>query len=50
MDLSEFLQSWYFMLIMAGMLCFLVLLIPVGIVIMIFSISRANREDREKRD
>ena len=46
----EFLQSWTFMIIMAGLLCFLVLLIPVGILLAIFFVHRANRENRDSRD
>ncbi len=46
MDLSEFLQSWTFLLIMAGLLCFLVLFVPMFIVlVIIFVTRRANRDN-----
>lgn len=50
MEASEFLTSWTFMIIMAGLLCFFVLLIPIGIVLAILFANRAQRENRERRD
>lgn len=54
MDASEFLTSWTFMAIMAGLLCVLVLLIPLGILLgillAIFFIHRVDRENRDRRD
>jgi hypothetical protein len=50
MDIWEFMQSWTFMAIMAGLLCLLIVSIPVGIVILVLWINRAKREDREKRE
>lgn len=38
------------MIIMAGLLCFFVLLIPIGIVLAILFANRAQRENRERRD
>lgn len=44
----EFFESWTFMAIMAGLLCFFVLLIPLGILLAIFIVHRANRENRDR--
>ena len=46
----EFMTSWTFMIIMAGLLCFFVLLIPLGIVLAILFVNRAQREKRERLD
>jgi hypothetical protein len=53
----EFLQSWTFLIIMAGLLCLLVLFIPLCIVLVILFAARANRnrenpgrEDGEEED
>jgi hypothetical protein len=47
---SEFFTSWTFMIIMAGMLCFLLLLIPIGIILAIVFVNRAQRENRQRFD
>jgi glycopeptide antibiotics resistance protein len=49
-SLWDFLTSWTFMAIMAGLLCLLVLLIPVGILLAILFVRRADRENRDRRD
>ena len=50
MDAAEFMTSWTFMIIMVGLLCFFVLLIPIGIVLAIVFANRAQRENRERLD
>jgi hypothetical protein len=47
---SEFFTSWTFMIIMAGMLCFLLVLIPIGIILAIVFANRAQRENRQLLD
>jgi hypothetical protein len=49
-DLTEFLTSWTFMFLMAGLLCFFVLLIPVIIILAIIFVQRANRDNSTDRD
>jgi hypothetical protein len=46
----EFLTSWTFMLLMLGLLCLLVLLIPLGIVLAIVLARRADRANRGVRE
>lgn len=46
----EFFESWTFMAIMAGLLCCFVLLIPAGILLAIFFVQRADRENRDRRE
>ncbi len=49
-SVAEFLQSWTFLAIMAGLLCFCVLLIPLGILFASLSARRAARENRDRDD
>ena len=46
----EFLTSWTFMLLMLGLLCLLVLLIPLGIALVIVLARRADRANRDVRE
>lgn len=50
MDAMEFFTSWTFMLIMAGLLCLVVILIPILIVLAIVFASRAQRDNASNRD
>jgi hypothetical protein len=43
-DALEFMTSWTFMLIMLGLLCFLILMVPLGIVLLVLFLRRANRD------
>jgi hypothetical protein len=49
-NVDEFLTSWTFMILMAGLLCFFVLLIPVMIIVAIIFVRRANRDNSTDRD
>jgi hypothetical protein len=46
-SLTEFLTSWTFMLLMVGLLCLFVLLIPIGITAAILLARRAGRENQD---
>ncbi len=50
MDATEFFQSWTFMAIMAGLLCFLIVFVPLGIVLFILFLRRASRPDQDQDD
>jgi hypothetical protein len=49
-DATEFFTSWTFLLIMAGLLCFFVLLLLILIVLAIVFVTRANRENAANRE
>lgn len=49
-DAMEFFTSWTFLLIMAGLLCFFALLIPIFIVLAIVFVRRAQRDNAANRD
>jgi hypothetical protein len=49
-SLTDFLTSWTFMLLMLGLLCLFVLLIPIGVLVAIVLARRAGRDNRDAHD
>jgi hypothetical protein len=47
---EEFFTSWTFIALMAGLLCFFVLLIPFFIILAIIFVRRANRDKSPERE
>ena len=50
MEAADFFTSWTFMALMAGLLCFFVLLIPIFIILAIIFVRRANRDQSMERE